>query len=119
MSCGPYGSDPHPSATSFHNGVMAASQHFSMMSNGCVVDLQDTNNIDPNLWDSGASAGVPVSSVGSHFYDNVQPRQSLQHQQQQQPPMSATDFSQHATSNERFGPYFLRSAAQHPVSSSS
>ncbi|KAJ1025996.1 hypothetical protein NDA18_003656 [Ustilago nuda] len=122
MSCGPYGSDAHPSATGFHGGEMAASQQFSMMANGCVVDHKDASNIDPNLWNNGASAGGPVSRVGSQFYENMQPRQSLEHQQQQQQqrPMSATDFSQeHATSNERFGAYFLRSATQHQVASSS
>jgi uncharacterized membrane protein YebE (DUF533 family) len=98
---------------------MASSQQFSMMSNGCVVDTKDASNIDPNLWNNGASAGAPVSSVGSQFYENMQPRQSLEHQQQQRP-MSATDFShEHATSNERFGSYFLRSATQHQVPSSS
>ena len=112
MAYGGCGSDPHASATGFHSSVMTAPQSFSMMPNGCVIDSNDTSNLDPNLWDNSASAGVPVSSVGSSFYENPtyqQPRQTFQQNdiaQQQQAQQGSDRF------------YFLRSAAQQQLTSS-
>ncbi|SPO26620.1 related to Zinc finger protein [Ustilago trichophora] len=92
------GSEPHTAPVGgFHSSVMAPSPEFSMMPNGCVIDSQDTSNIDPNLWDAGASSAVPVSNT--HFYE--QPRQTFTQQQQH------VDFNQQSNS------YFLRSTTHH------
>ena len=108
-ACGP---EPHAAATGFHDPVIAHSQPFAMMPNGGVIDHQDTSNLDPNLWDSGASTGVPVSSVGSQFYE--QPRPSFS----QQPTGGSNDFAPPSAGSDRF--YFLRSASQqHQTATSS
>lgn len=90
-----------------HNGA----QNFNMVQSGC--EGHDSSNIDPSLWDAGASS-VPASGVGSHFcveQGYPQLRASFQHQQQQ--PLASPGFVQ-----QSHGPYYLRSASQHQVASS-
>ncbi|CBQ73544.1 related to Zinc finger protein [Sporisorium reilianum SRZ2] len=116
-SCGP---DSAVSLGGFQSSMVGATPSYPLVAGSCMMDGQDASNIDPNLWDAGpSSAGPPMSSVGSHFYDQTSfqhLRQSFQQQQQgqQQHPHTAgaSEFGQPAMSHERMGSYFLRSNSQ-------
>ncbi|KAJ9479664.1 hypothetical protein PHBOTO_003140 [Pseudozyma hubeiensis] len=103
-------------------GMMSGASSYPMISNGCLMGSQDASQIDPSLWDTGASAGAPaMSGVGSQFYEQPslpQYRPIFQHQHQHPQTQlgqhyqstNASEVVQPATNSERMG--LVRSASQ-------
>ena len=120
------GVDSSMTMTAFSHGpsLVTSTPSYPIMSPGCGTDHhQEASNIDPSLWDAGTPSVAPMSSVGTHFYEqgNFQQLRSTfayqQQQQQQSQTTSASDFAQPTTSNERSGSYLLRSSSQQQLTS--